>query len=180
MNATDRLMWNHQSIRELELGSIHRFVTESSSYFEGARILDFGCGRQPYREIVERARGVYEPYDRAAFPANLSGEDVGGPLLFGDWRDVVLCTQVAQYWPEPLAELTVIHGLIRPGGVLVMTYPTCWDEVEPGDLWRYTRAGMESLIFQAGFSEILRHERRAEVELGGFRFPLGYGLVARV
>jgi hypothetical protein len=37
---------------------------------------------------------------------------------------------------------------------------------------------MDRLLGLAGLKVVL-HERRAEVKVGGFAFPLGYGLVAQ-
>ena len=58
-----------------------------------------------------------------------------------------------------------------------MTYPVCWDEVETNDYWRFTKWGMERMLRRAEFA-IIAHERRAEIDLNGFKFPLGYGAVA--
>ena len=66
----------------------------------------------------------------------------------------------------------------------MLTYPTNWPEVEPEDLQRFTKAGMERLLTEAGF-EIVRHERSAEVaplvagHLHRKTFCAGYGVIAR-
>lgn len=171
--------WTHGTIRALEHDSIRRFVESCGPLFDGARVLDYGCGKQPYKSIVEAAGGTYEPYDRKTLPANVSDADVGEDPRLGDWRDVILCNQIIQYVPDPVYLLRIqFKNLLRPGGALVMTYPTCWDEVEPADLHRFTRWGMERLLKDSEFT-IERHQRRAEIDLGGFKFPLGYGVVAR-
>ena len=160
--------WNARTVREVELRSILSFVERNRQFLEG-RVLDFGAGKlgtcrqpQPYRELVT---GEYVPIDQGdRWPAGRF--------------DAVLCTQVMQYLEDPLAILVRLLGCLRPGGHLVMTYPTNWDEVEVSDLWRFTRSGMELLLKRAGF-ELLHHDRRATVDLDGCRFPLGYGVVAR-
>lgn len=171
-------MLNHATIRDLERASIRSFVESCSEHFIGGRVLDYGCGKQPYRDVVERMGGSYEPYDRVSFPANVSGENVGGDVSLGDWRDAVICTQVIQYWPDPAYELQRIKHVLHPGGHLVLTYPTCWDEVEPQDLHRFTRHGIDFMLDHAGFT-VIRNQRRAEIDVGGFRFPLGGGALAR-
>ena len=79
------------------------------------------------------------------------------------------------------------HWLTGENGYLVMTYPTNWPEVEPEDLHRFTKAGMERLLTEAGFT-IVMHQRRASVFAGEFKnsppfdreeFALGYGVVAK-
>lgn len=171
------MTWDGATIRQLERASIRAFVEGCTEHLAG-RVLDFGCGLQPYRQIVEQAGGDYHPFDRARFPANVSADDVGDVLLLTYRYDAVLCTQVAQYWASPAAELRALHGLLRPGGALILTYPTAWDVIEPADLWRFTRAGMDHLLRFAGF-KVERHQERAAVELPGFRFPLGHGVIAR-
>jgi SAM-dependent methyltransferase len=175
--------FNAASIRELEHASIRRFVLSCSEHLTG-QVLDFGCGKQPYRDIVEIAGGTYTPFDRGAYAGNVSGEDVGPEggwsLVLGGGRwDAVLCTQVLQYVRHPDRVLTAIRHGIRPGGHLILSYACCWDWIEPEDKWRFTPAGMADLLVDAGF-RVEESTRRAEVNLGGFRFPLGYGTVASV
>jgi hypothetical protein len=139
------MTWNGTSIRQLERASIRAFVESAVSEFHG-RVLDYGCGLQPYRQIVESAGAEYHGWDRAHFPANVSVDDVGDVALLAYRYDTILCTQVAQYWPDPAAELRKIRAVTRKGGALVLTYPTSWDVIEPDDLWRFTRPGMERLL----------------------------------
>lgn len=173
MNPTEV---NNTSVRLVERASIRAFIEQCSDLL-GGRVLDYGCGKQPYRDIVERVGGEYFAYDRVAFPANISGEDVGEEIQPGAY-DTIICTQVAQYWPAPHRTLAYLHNLLGLRGHLVMTYPTTWAEVESADLWRYTRHGMNRLLEGAGFTVEL-HDVRAEIDLRGFRLPLGYGVVAK-
>lgn len=181
------------TLRELESASIRAFVQSAADegYLSG-RVLDYGCGRQPYRDIVEAAGGEYLPFDRVDFPASCAEQDWGdddaeiGPL------DAILCTQVIQYIEDPFALLQRMPSLLGGlrhvdlgGGCLVMTYPTNWPEVEREDLHRFTKAGMERLLTEAGFT-IVRHERRAwalmvasDVGDANERIALGYGVIAR-
>jgi hypothetical protein len=177
------------NLREYERESIRRFVESvaDAGHLKG-RVLDFGCGKQPYREIVE-ATGEYVPYDRRHFPANVSGEDVGEePWPGTDDFDAILCTQVVQYAEFPADLLRAFKFRSK---LLVMTYPTAWPEVEAEDRWRFTKAGMQWMLTRAGFT-ILRHEARGSVwdprfDVGsnkrvtatGEEFVLGYGVVAR-
>jgi predicted TPR repeat methyltransferase len=160
--------WNNDTIRELERRSIRAFVAKQRGYLKG-RVLDFGAGKpgtcrepQPYSDLVA---GEYLPFDL-------------GDTMPTTPFDAVLMTQVLQYIEAPADLLCLIRGWLVDGGHLICTYQTNWDEVEPADLWRFTRSGMEKLLRDAGFA-IVAHERRAEVNLGGFRFALGHGVVAR-
>ena len=155
------VVWNNESIRALERASIRAFMKKHRQYLKG-RVLDFGAGKQPYRDLVE---GEYVPHEQ--------GEPIPGTHF-----DAVMCNQVMQYLDDPAKYLSAFAVLTAPGGHLVMRYPTCWAEVEESDLWRFTKAGMTKLLKDAGF-RVLVHERGAEIDLNGFKFPLGYGVVAQ-
>lgn len=166
-------------LTRLERESIQTFVKQAASegYFSG-RVLDYGCGFQPYRKVVEYKGGDYTGYDRAFLPANQSG-DVGPDDP--DWPrsfDTVLCTQVIQFTHDPYLFLRELHGYLVEGGHLVMTYPTNWPEVEETDLWRFPRAGMESLLTQANFTVVM-HQRRESIFDAGYEWALGYGVICR-
>jgi len=155
-------------IRQADMASIRRFVERHRNYLRG-RVLDFGSGLpgtcrkpEPYRDLVA---GEYVAYDK-------------GNEMPGGQFDAILSTQVLQYIFDPVAQVRELAQRLRPGGHLLVSYPTNWDEVEREDLWRFTAAGMEAIIVQAGLIPI-HHDRRAAVKLNGFQFPLGYGLVAR-
>lgn len=172
------------SLRESERDSIRAFVqwAAHSGYFAG-RVLDFGCGRQPYREIVEQAGGEYIPFDRQSFPGNVSGEDVGDTWHLGEY-DAILCTQVVQYIPlYPYYDglQSVLGGMyesLSERGHLVMTYPTHWPEVEVEDRHRFTKSGMEELLAFVGF-EVILHVQRHAMAVEGEALAYGYGVVAR-
>lgn len=160
--------WNHQTIRDLERSSIRDFVKNASANGTlSGRVLDFGAGKQgtcrtpqPYRDLVD---GDYYPYD------------LGDPRPEGVF-DAVLCTQVIQYVKDPQEFIFELRNYLCDGGSLVMSYPTAWDDID-SDLFRFTKGGMEYLLARADLT-IQKHVRRADIELGGFRFPLGYGVIA--
>lgn len=167
-----------ESIRRLERASISAFIQSCGNVFRG-EVLDYGCGRQPYRGIITAAGADYIGYDRQYLPANVSAADVGPEQPFvHDW-DVIVMTQVLQYEPEPYDLLAAANdALVERHGALVLTGPTNWAEVEPEDLHRFTLTGIRRLLEQTGF-RVERLERRAVLDLGGFELSLGYGAVAR-
>lgn len=153
-------------IRRIERSSIRSFLTDHQQYLCG-RVLDYGCGivgkcikEQPYRDLVS---GEYVPFD------------VGYAEPAGRF-DAILCTQVLQYILEPAALLAEFRARTQ---YLVVTYPTHWEEVEHTDLWRFTKAGMNSLLSRAGF-DVLVHVSRWSLPFQDFSLAGGYGVVARV
>lgn len=186
-------------LRAEEAVSIRDFVMMAAEggYLSG-RVLDYGCGKQPYRDIVEVVGGEYVGYDHASFPAHVGDVSVGTDPLYeaDDPFDTILCTQVVQYVPiyrdEGVTPDNSLRALLdhwqfalrkgeygtEPGGYLVLTYPTNWPEVEPEDLHRFTKAGMERLLTEAGFT-IIRHDFRHGFQHEGVSFACGYGVIAR-
>lgn len=158
---------NGLSIRLLERTSIRGYVAQKSCYLKG-RVLDYGAGKpgtchepQPYRDLVA---GEYIAFD------------IGDDLPTGEF-DAALMTQVIQYLDDPLRTLMQIRSLLKAEAPLVMTGPTNWAEIEETDLWRFTKTGIRRLLEKAGF-RIIDVTQRAEVDCGGFKMSLGWGVVA--
>lgn len=158
---------------EVENASIRAFV--ESVVFTG-RVLDLGSGRQPYRKHVERT-ATYVPWDRRDLPACMANTSVGPDYPLQQEWDMILCTQVIQFVPRPLDWLIEIRYALPVEGMLVLTGPTNWPEVNDTDLQRLTLAGIRNLLDRAGY-RIDRLEERASLAHDGFRFALGWGAVA--
>jgi SAM-dependent methyltransferase len=154
---------DYDRIRQIERMSILRFMEDNVRYLEG-RVLDYGSGTQPYKHLV---KGEYFPYEK--------GDPLPESILP---FDAVMCNQVIQFIPDPAAFIRSLATMIHVGGYLILTFPTNWDEVEANDLWRFTLNGMRKLVIDAGFY-IHTCQRRAQVRICNFRFPLGYGIVAQ-
>ncbi len=103
-------------LTRLERESIREFIMQAAraGYFD-RRVLDYGCGFQPYRKIVEHRGGNYTAYDRGFLPSNQSG-DVGpdDPDWPREW-DTVLCTQVIQFVTDPELFLRQTHDYLVEG-----------------------------------------------------------------
>jgi SAM-dependent methyltransferase len=168
---------NIHELDRLEKDSIFEFVIRARDLgLLRGRILDYGCGRQPYRQVCEAA-GEYFAYDRASFLGNVSREDVGDVIGTGDF-DTVLATQVVQYVPDGYRWLRDIRdNILVPGGHLVMTYPTHWPEIRD-DQHRYTKLGMEATLRASAFT-VVRHDLRLALPFDGFELAVGYGVIGR-
>lgn len=163
-----------KDIRTIEKPSIEVFVQDAADcdYLSG-RVLDYGCGEQPYRYLIERS--IFNAY---------IGFDPAVPDYSDDWRpkgpfDAILCTQVIQYLEYPQDVLREFKQSLRNGGHLVITGPTSWPIVEANDYWRFTPNGAVRLLERCGFS-ISITSRRGDFAFGNDnRWCLGWGIVAR-
>lgn len=166
MSAPDRY-------RDAERASIRAFMVKHRGLLDGM-IMDFGAGTQPYRDLCN-PEAVYVPIEKSDALPRGRGENA---VRF----DAIMCNQVLQYIERPENLLGYFHRVLKPEtGRLVMTYPTNWPEVEIEDLHRFTMAGMDRLLSQAGFV-ILDHQARACITGEAdshFKLYFGYGVVAR-
>lgn len=163
-------------LRQLESHSLAEFVASCALLFRG-RVLDFGCGKQPYRFIVEGGGAKYVGFDAPGFPASVAEAETG-PL---DWArvtwDAILCTQVVQYVPDVAFLLETFWDALSPDGHLILTGPTNWPVVEREDLWRFTPAGISQLLHHNRFT-VERLVERAHVPSPGGPMLIGWGIVA--
>jgi SAM-dependent methyltransferase len=93
---------------------------------EGRTVLDIGAGSAPYRS--DFAHTNYMTQDLMQTPAleygriDIVSDLTDIPLPDGS-ADVVLCTEVFEHVPEPLAALSELVRLMKPGGTLIFTAP---------------------------------------------------------
>lgn len=126
------------------------------------RLLDVGCGTQPYRSLFDVTEYVGleidSPHTRARGTADAYYG--GGRFPFPDERfDTVLCNQVLEHVFNPDEFVSEIRRVLAPGGRLLLTVPFVWDEHEqPNDYARYSSFGLRSLLERNGFRVAAHHK----------------------
>ncbi len=118
------------------------------------RVLDAGCGTQPYRPMVEKYGtsyyGVDKWVDEPTPDAKLDVQSLES--IEDDSFDTVLCSQVLEYVAEPYKALGECFRVLKPGGTLVMSAPfTIGIHDAPDDLFRFSPFGLRALAERAGF-----------------------------
>lgn len=94
-----------------------------------------------------RADMGWKSYTALAYPAF----DLCGPRPSESF-DFVICEQVLEHVPDPVAAGRNLHALCRPGGqVLVSTPFLLRIHGSPDDFWRFTPNGLRKLLEQCGF-----------------------------
>jgi SAM-dependent methyltransferase len=122
----------------LERASIFAFVAEQARALPpGARVLDVGAGDAPYRELF--APRPYVSLDHADTLHGAAVDIVGRaddiPVAEGSF-DAVLCTQVLEHVPDPLATVCELRRVLAARGRLIATVPFAWEEHEPSPMTR--------------------------------------------
>jgi SAM-dependent methyltransferase len=137
---------------------INTNIAESLPY--DGRVIDLGCGRSPYKEIILRKASAYIGVDWANSLHDQSNVDVFanlcGPLPFeDDYADTLVSFQVMEHLPEPLLFLKESYRILKKGGKIFLTVPFMWHiHEQPYDYYRFTRYGLEYLFTKAGFKDI--------------------------
>ena len=140
----------------LHLHLLRREVQRVARHVHG-RLLDVGCGCQPYRELlaprVDRYVGFDVPPEQwhgASTRADVYG--CGRELPFRDRSfDTVVCFQVLEHVSEPWRILDQAARVLRPGGRLILTTPQHFHvHGAPDDFFRFTRHGLVALAERAG------------------------------
>lgn len=105
---------------------------EASNVMSGAEVLDIGAGSAPYRNLFKHCN--YRAHDFGALQSEqLQGRkgyskidvisDICNIPLPASSVDVVLCTEVIEHVPEPIAAVKEMGRLLRPGGLLLLSAP---------------------------------------------------------
>ena len=136
-----------------------RHVAEAAARHARGRLLDVGCGQQPYfQELTTYAsRCIGLEYDRRRYvgtPPAVWGSALALP--FGDQRfDTVFSAQVLEHVPEPARMLAEMARVLKVGGCLILTAPHIWGVHEaPEDYFRFTGYGLGYLAHQAGLTPL--------------------------
>lgn len=173
------------SLRELERASIRKFLEDHADMFAWKRVLDFGCGAQPYRDMIVEAGAIYEWWDDPSNPGYVALPEtekhngwVPEPWTVREGWDVIVCTQVIQFVPDLLVLFETFRSMLSDDGVLMLTGPTNWPVVEAGDLHRFTKNGALRLLEAAGFGSV-EIDYRERVKLEGETWELGWWALAR-
>jgi SAM-dependent methyltransferase len=108
-------------------------------------ILDVGGRYRPYRPL-------FESVDRyvAVDPVKSEFIDIiadGQNLPFASATfDVVIATQVFDYFPDPFKAAKEMERVLKPEGVLLGSFPACAPRFVDRELWRFTDAGLRALL----------------------------------
>lgn len=129
-------------------------LEEHREVFDGATVVDYGCGDMPYRPFIEPSAHSYLGVD---LPGNEAAEaelTSGGMTPYADASaDVVLSTQVLEHVDSPTQYLAEAWRILRPGGTLMLsTHGIWWHHPHPQDLWRWTGEGLGRVLGEAGFA----------------------------
>lgn len=139
--------------------AINDQVSRRLSDFSGT-VLDLGCGIRPFEKDILQHATTYIGLD---WSNSLHGtcsdiiSDLNKPLpIRNESADHIVSFEVMEHLAEPRVMLTEAARILRKDGQLTLSIPfQWWVHEDPWDYYRYTRYGLQYLLEQAGFTEIL-------------------------
>ena len=130
----------------------------------GSLVLDLGGNRTGKRGLFD-----VEKYDLKVVYANLSiskrphlqAEAAWLPLR-GEGFDAVICSELLEHVPDPIAVVKETHRVLRVGGILLVCVPFLTRiHGDPFDFGRYTDYYWSETLKEAGFIDItIEHQGR--------------------
>lgn len=162
----------------LKIIDIRRDVRESLHHYfsvylkSNMDVYDIGCGSKPFSKFlkgrVKRHIGV--DIDDGFYDS--SHIDVIGSAykvpVEDHVADSIISSQVLEHLNDPIAAITEMERLLKPGGLLFLSFPFLYPiHAGPHDHLRYTEYYIEDLLKRYGFSVIERSS------IGGFWYCVG-------
>jgi SAM-dependent methyltransferase len=115
-------------------------------------VLDVGGRIQPYRPLLAGRVRRYVALDLRQTPlVNVVARGEQIPLAT-DCFDLVMCTQVLEYVPEPAAVIAEIRRVLKPGGCVVLSVPSVCPQDSDHECWRFLPGILRCLL--AKFNDV--------------------------
>ncbi len=121
----------------------------------GLFVLDIGGRLQPYRPLLGARVESYVAVDLQITPLVSVGA-AAEALPFRDGQfDLVICTQVFEYIPNPGLAVAEIMRVLRKGGVLFLSAPSVFLRNNDKEYWRFLPASLRYLLREFETVEVM-------------------------
>lgn len=134
---------------------LYETVKKYAHYMSGI-CLDFGCGTSPYRKLLAVDEYVGVEIESEDKRQGITYYD-GYTLPFKEEKfDSIFSSQVFEHIFNIEDIVMELNRVLKPGGVMLLTVPFAYPKhCEPYDYKRYTQAGIENLLKNAGFEMVV-------------------------
>ena len=146
-----------KELKNLIINFIHdRELKRCSSTYLTGRLIDIGCGKKPYKDLLAPYVTEHIGVDHQDTLHDKSNIDRFGtaydiPAENGEF-DSAICTAVLEHLEEPGQALRECHRVLKKGGAAIYSVPFIWHlHEEPRDFYRFSKYGLKYLFKKAGF-----------------------------
>ena len=109
-------------------------------------VLDIGGKLQPFRPLLNARTKNYIAIDLRKSPlVQVEGKAEELPFRDGQF-DVVICTQVLEYLPNPQKAIDEVNRVLREAGVLFLSVPSVFLRDNEKECWRFLPEGIRHLL----------------------------------
>jgi SAM-dependent methyltransferase len=175
LNPIEKLAYKLLGLTDIENITLRNAVKEfAESIPPSARVLDAAAGLKPYEAFFRHCQ--YESCDFGnvqEFYGNIDDGNRGDissrhtyicPIekipVADDTFDFILCTQVLEHVPDPVAAVKELRRVLKSSGQLFLTVPQGYGvHGEPYNFFYFTKYGLELVLKQAGFEVMKIRER---------------------
>ncbi|MGA9352272.1 MAG: class I SAM-dependent methyltransferase [Terriglobales bacterium] len=110
------------------------------------KVLDVGGRYQPYRPLFEPNIGSYVAVDLVQTEfVNVVADGERLPFAPASF-DLVIATQVFEYFRDPREAAKAVHHVLKPGGALLASFAACTPRFVDDEKWRFTPGGLRSIL----------------------------------
>jgi SAM-dependent methyltransferase len=192
--STLRHVFSTSDLLAFNLRNRDRWIAaQAASVLAGSKVLDVGAGSAPYRGLF--AHCDYKTQDFAQLrgdqlrhggyaPIDIVSEANVIPVPDASF-DVIICTEMLEHVPEPIAVVREFGRIVAPGGRLILTAPLgSGIHQEPYHFYGgYTPYWYRRFLQEAGFGSIavtanagtLRHVAQETIRFARTTRPFGFG-----
>ena len=153
---------------------LHQYITEAlNSYASNpkpeARVIDIGCGRQPFRKDLELLGYHYIGFDVKQNPeekvdviAEIDTNFLHKYPRLGEF-EFIICTEVLEHVAQWHIAFENLFRMTAPAGKVLITCPQFYPlHEEPYDFWRPTNHALEYYATKVGF-QILEQTNAGDI-----------------
>lgn len=147
---------------------VRNFISRHGREIPGGTGVEIGCGTSPFAETICRSFAVKQYVSTDIAPSDQTDLVADGAKLpFTDGNvDLVTGFQVLQHLSDYGAVLSEAARILRPNGMLLLTFPFMYGECDVHDTRRWTMEGMTADCKRAGFEIV------AKQKIGGIAFMI--------
>ncbi len=141
---------------------VDRIKKISTQYFNGI-LLDLGCGRMPYKKLIEENSNVKKyigmdiknpTYQQKEFQPDIFWDGITIPFQLESINTAILI-EVLEHTPNPVNILKEVNRILTVDGTAFITVPFLWNLHDvPHDEFRYTPFSLQRMFKEAGFTFI--------------------------
>jgi SAM-dependent methyltransferase len=141
-------------------------IERAANTYARGRVLDVGCGDQPYRALFTRLGCRYDGSDHpggyaedhawsfSSFRPSVYADALALPIRCGAYETVV-SFQCLEHVADPFRAVSEMGRVLEPGGHLILTAPQMVQRhCAPHDYFRFTRDGLRVLAERAGLEVV--------------------------